>query len=301
MLRRNLRRQELVGFFEKLAPVEVALEACGGSHHWGRTLQALGHRVRLIPPQYVKPFVKRGKNDRNDAEAIGEPRQPADRHGAGEVGRGAGGGDAAVGARAAGAPAHAVGQCAARPCDRVRSGGGPGRQRPGRAARRDRRRPTIPACRRRQRRLCSCSAARSTASRRALAQIDAKLMQQHKANAAAGGWPRSRRRADWRAQLRAPGRCERSSAPAGTSPHGSGWCPSRISTGGKTAPRRHQPRRRRTLAPAAGARRNRRHPTCQARPAPLPRHGCSNCWTASRASSRPSLWPTRWPASSGPC
>ena len=72
VLRRNLRRHELVKFFEHLAPVEVAMEACGGSHHWGRTLQALGHRVRLIPPQYVKPFVKRSKNDRNDAQAISE-------------------------------------------------------------------------------------------------------------------------------------------------------------------------------------------------------------------------------------
>ncbi len=70
VLRRNLRRRELLAFFERLPPVEVALEACGGSHHWGRALLALGHRVRLIPPQYVKPFVKRSKNDRNDAEAI---------------------------------------------------------------------------------------------------------------------------------------------------------------------------------------------------------------------------------------
>ncbi len=72
VLRRNLRRREMVPFFAKLPPVEVVMEACGGSHHWGRTLQALGHRVRLIPAQYVKPFVKRGKNDRNDAEAISE-------------------------------------------------------------------------------------------------------------------------------------------------------------------------------------------------------------------------------------
>jgi len=70
VLRRNLRRGELLRFFERLPPVEVALEACGGSHYWGRALLALGHRVRLIPPQYVKPFVKRSKNDRNDAEAI---------------------------------------------------------------------------------------------------------------------------------------------------------------------------------------------------------------------------------------
>lgn len=72
VLRRNLRRRELAAFFENLKPVEVVLEACGGSHHWARTLQGLGHRVRLIPAQYVKPFVKRGKNDRNDAEAISE-------------------------------------------------------------------------------------------------------------------------------------------------------------------------------------------------------------------------------------
>jgi transposase len=72
IMRRNLRRQDMVPFFEKLPPVEVAMEACGGSHHWGRVLQAMGHRVRLIPAQYVKPFVKRAKNDRNDAEAICE-------------------------------------------------------------------------------------------------------------------------------------------------------------------------------------------------------------------------------------
>src|SRR5438132_2704957 len=70
VLRRNLRRGELLRFFERLPPVEVALEACGGSHHWGRARAALRHRVRLIPPQYVKPLVKRSKNDRNDAEAI---------------------------------------------------------------------------------------------------------------------------------------------------------------------------------------------------------------------------------------
>ena len=72
VLRRDLRRGQLVAFFTKLAPTEVVLEACGGSHHWARTLSRLGHRVGLIPPQYVKPFVKRGKTDRNDAEAISE-------------------------------------------------------------------------------------------------------------------------------------------------------------------------------------------------------------------------------------
>lgn len=69
-LRRDVRRGQFAEFFAKLAPTEVVLEACGASHHWGRVLEALGHRVRLIAPQYVKPFVKRGKNDRHDAEAI---------------------------------------------------------------------------------------------------------------------------------------------------------------------------------------------------------------------------------------
>ena len=72
ILRREFRRAQVEAFFAKLAPTEVVLEACGGSHHWGRMLSGLGHRVRLIPPQYVKPFVKRAKNDRNDAEAISE-------------------------------------------------------------------------------------------------------------------------------------------------------------------------------------------------------------------------------------
>jgi transposase len=72
VLRRELRRGQVEKFFAALAPTEVVLEACGGAHHWGRRLAALGHQVKLIPPQYVKPFVKRGKNDRIDAEAINE-------------------------------------------------------------------------------------------------------------------------------------------------------------------------------------------------------------------------------------
>jgi transposase len=71
-VRKNLPRGKLAAFFGQLPPTEVVLEACGGSHHWGRLLQRLGHRVRLIPPQYVKPFVLRAKNDRNDAAAICE-------------------------------------------------------------------------------------------------------------------------------------------------------------------------------------------------------------------------------------
>ena len=72
LLRINLRRAQLLPFFKKHASTVVAMEACGGSHHWARQLIALGHEVRLIPAQYVKPYLKRGKNDRNDAEAICE-------------------------------------------------------------------------------------------------------------------------------------------------------------------------------------------------------------------------------------
>jgi transposase len=72
VLRINLRRAQMISFFRKLPPTVIALEACGASHYWAHELTALGHTVRLIPPQYVKPYVKRGKNDRNDAEAICE-------------------------------------------------------------------------------------------------------------------------------------------------------------------------------------------------------------------------------------
>jgi transposase len=72
MLRKKLRRKEMEAFFEKLPPVVIAIEACGASHHWARLLRSLGHTVKLIPPQLVKPYVKRGKNDAADAEALCE-------------------------------------------------------------------------------------------------------------------------------------------------------------------------------------------------------------------------------------
>ena len=72
VLRRELTRAKVEAFFQNLPPTDVVLEACGGSHHWGRRLTAMGHRVRLLPPQYVKPFVKRSKSDRIDAEATAE-------------------------------------------------------------------------------------------------------------------------------------------------------------------------------------------------------------------------------------
>ncbi len=72
VLRRKLRRREVLEFFAGLAPTVVGMEACGGAHYWARELTRLGHTVRLIAPQYVKPYVKRGKNDAADAEAICE-------------------------------------------------------------------------------------------------------------------------------------------------------------------------------------------------------------------------------------
>jgi transposase len=72
VLRRQLRRGEITRFFGKLAPARIGLEACGASHHWARVLRSLGHAVVLMPPQYIKPYVKRGKNDAIDAAAICE-------------------------------------------------------------------------------------------------------------------------------------------------------------------------------------------------------------------------------------
>ena len=72
VLRRQIRRQDLVKFFAKLAPTRIGMEACGAAHHWARVLRELGHTVVLIPPQYIKPYVQRGKNDKIDAEAICE-------------------------------------------------------------------------------------------------------------------------------------------------------------------------------------------------------------------------------------
>jgi transposase len=72
IVRRQLKRRYVLPFFQKLPPCLVGIEACASSHHWSRELHALGHSVRLMPPAYVKPYVKRHKNDAADAEAICE-------------------------------------------------------------------------------------------------------------------------------------------------------------------------------------------------------------------------------------
>ncbi len=75
VVRRQLKRRRVLPFFAKLSRCLVGLEACATSHHWARELEKLGHEVRLMPPRYVKPYVKRNKNDAADAEAICEAVQ----------------------------------------------------------------------------------------------------------------------------------------------------------------------------------------------------------------------------------
>ena len=72
IVRRQLRRRQVLAFFGRLSPCLIGMEACATSHHWARELEKLGHDVRLMPPRYVKPYVKRNKNDAADAEAICE-------------------------------------------------------------------------------------------------------------------------------------------------------------------------------------------------------------------------------------
>ena len=72
VLRQKLRRGQMMAFFAKLPPCLVGMEACAAAHHWARELRALGHQVRLMPAHHVKAYIKRGKNDAADAEAICE-------------------------------------------------------------------------------------------------------------------------------------------------------------------------------------------------------------------------------------
>lgn len=72
VLRKQLKRQQVLGYFAQLPPCLIGMEACGSSHHWARELQKQGHTVKLMAPQFVKPYVKGNKNDANDAEAICE-------------------------------------------------------------------------------------------------------------------------------------------------------------------------------------------------------------------------------------
>jgi transposase len=72
LVRRTLRRSQVLAFFGRLAPCLVGMEACGSAHYWAREIMALGHSVKMMPPAYVKPYVKRNKTDAADAAAICE-------------------------------------------------------------------------------------------------------------------------------------------------------------------------------------------------------------------------------------
>ena len=119
--RRKVSRERLTDFLASQPRCVVAMEACASAHHWGREIMQLGHDVRLVPPIYVKPFVKRQKNDAADAEAICEAAQRPD-HAlrGGEGGRATSKGNAVPHARSSGAPAYADDQRATWPPGRVR-------------------------------------------------------------------------------------------------------------------------------------------------------------------------------------
>ncbi len=115
VIRKRVSRLKLLEFFAALPPCLVGIEACPSAHHWGRALLALGHTVRLMPPSYVKAYLKRSKNDANDAAAICEAvTRPSMRFVPGQDQGAADGLDAALNPAIAGASAHDVEQCATR-------------------------------------------------------------------------------------------------------------------------------------------------------------------------------------------
>ena len=121
VVRRRLWRSGVIPYFQSLEPCLVGIEACATAHHWARELTALGHRVKLMPPAYVKAYVKRNKNDAADAEAICEAvTRPSMRFVPGKGRRAAVGVDAASSAQSSGPATHDAGQCLARSHGRVR-------------------------------------------------------------------------------------------------------------------------------------------------------------------------------------
>ena len=121
VVRKTLRRAQMRRFFEQLDPCLVGIEACGTSHYWAREISKLGHEVRLMPPAYVKPYVKRGKTDASDAEAICEAvTRPNDAVRRDQVARAAGGAGAAPHAGPVRQAAHPAGQHDPQPAGGVR-------------------------------------------------------------------------------------------------------------------------------------------------------------------------------------
>ncbi len=120
VLRKQLRRAQVLVFFGKLPRCLVGMEACATAHYWARELRALGHEVRLMPAQYVKAYVKRNKNDAADAEAICEAVVGRRCASSRSRRRAASSSTAAPRPRAAGSPANNAGECFARASGGVR-------------------------------------------------------------------------------------------------------------------------------------------------------------------------------------
>src|SRR5947208_12309341 len=137
VITRQLRRKQVIDFFSKIPPCLVGMEACGTAHHWAREVSKLGHTVRLMPPSYVKGYVKRSKNDAADAAAICEAvTRPSNAVRADQVGRSASLADVASNAGSFNPSAYAADECAPSSPRRVRPRCGDGTRR-SRAACRD--------------------------------------------------------------------------------------------------------------------------------------------------------------------
>jgi transposase len=119
VFQRKLSRAKLLDFLAKQAPCLIVMEACASAHHWGREIGNFGHDVRLIPPQYVKPFMKRQKNDAADAEAIAEAASRVDAVCRREERWAASSGHGAEGARSSAGTEGPDDQCVARPSRRT--------------------------------------------------------------------------------------------------------------------------------------------------------------------------------------
>ena len=115
VFRQKLRRGQLLAFLATLPPCTVAMEACASAHYWGREIAKLGHTVKLIAPAYVKPFVKRQKNDASDAEAICEAAQRPTMRFVAVKSEPAGRSGRVSHPRSSGPPAHPGHQCPERP------------------------------------------------------------------------------------------------------------------------------------------------------------------------------------------
>ena len=298
VLRKKLRRSKCLSSLRKLEPTKIGLEACGAAHYWARELQALGHEVVLLPPQYVKPYVKRNKNDAADAEAICEamsrptmrfvPVKTAEQQAALML---AGTRDGLIRRRTQltntiRGYAAEFGLIAAKGLDKIE----PLLARIAAAA-------ELP---RLAKELFAAYGREYAQLKRQIAKIEAKLMAWHKHNELS------------RRLVEVPEHRPDRRLAAGDEGDRSARLPLRPGLLGldradaegsldrrQDAARRDHPRRRRGLAQRAGGRRHRRDPAGAARDEAIPRPGWSSFSSASRPSSRPWRWPTRRRASPG--